>query len=1194
MNEPEGGPGSGPESRAALGKSLNGRYFLQAEIGRGGMGLVYRAHDQVLDRDVAVKILSTPRLTSENRARLLREARAAARLAHPNVVAVHDAGESGGLPYVVMELVEGPSLHEQRPRDLDEILAIARQVCAALEHAHAQGIVHRDLKPENVLLAPGGRAKLVDFGLARTLASRLTAEGAILGTVAYLAPEQALGQEIDGRADLYALGVLLYELAADRLPFTADDPVAVISQHLYAPVVPPRAHNPAIPRALEALILSLLGKTREERPASASAVLAALDHLAHERRAMPEAAEEELSLLSRIVRGRIVGRERELAQARALWQQAAAGEGQVLLVSGEPGVGKTRLVRELATQVQVSGGRALFGQCDAESGPPYAPFAEILRHAFREAEDPAAGLAPQVVADLLALAPTLQAGFPEVSPNPALDPQSEQQRILENTATFFAHLGKERPLLLVIEDVHWAGSGTLALLRHLARRMRRRRLLLVATYREAELDTRRPFHRTLLDLNRERLATRLKVPRLTLEGTRKLLVTLFDEEITDEFAAGIYRETEGNPFFVEEVCKALVDSGQLYFAGGEWHRPSMRELGIPQNVRLAIQSRLERLPEEARDVVTLAALLGREFPFDVLVAAADHGDEALVLALESAEEAQLVQEVSGRGGGTFSFVHALIPATLADSLSGLRRRRLHRRLLAALERLRPDDFEALAHHAHHAGDLRTGLDYSLRAAEKARHVSALDEALSHYEIALEAAQALEAPGRLLDIYEAIGEVHHTRGDVQAVAAFEQALALTSDPRRRAAIKAKIGTIDTLLGGGRGLEYLERAIEDLDLETQRDDRVQAIAAIGRFHHYRGRHRQAIEHLDRARHLAEPDGRPGTLTFVYAYLAGAHQHLAEIEASMVWARLLLDLGERADHPHATCIGHEYLAEDACIMGHWRRGLEHAVLERQIAGRSGLAARTAWSYHSQAMAYQGLGDLATAEDAARSALEAADTLKDLRLGVLASAILSLILLDRGHSDAAGELAHDAMERASDLDQVYLRCLSLDALAAWHAYHGEWTTVAALHEDCARLRSGTDNRAVLLAAGAAHAHALLRVGQSERATQVVEGALALASSAPSPHLEAVTLRVQAQVLAARGEAEAAFAAFDRAIEALEALESRLELGRAWYYSGRAATELGARDVARDALGRAVELFEACGALPWAQRARQAREGLA
>jgi serine/threonine protein kinase len=218
----------------AIDTLLNGRYRLEAELGRGGMGVVYRAHDTLLDRPVAVKVLSATELGTEGRARLLREARAAAGLNHPNIVSVHDAGEAqipeheGATPFVVMELVEGPSLHDRRPDSLKETVAVARQVCAALEHAHARGIVHRDLKPENVLLShdpierTGATAKLSDFGLARSMASRLSVEGAIAGTVFYLAPELALGQPYDGRADLYALGVMLYELATGRLPFLAD------------------------------------------------------------------------------------------------------------------------------------------------------------------------------------------------------------------------------------------------------------------------------------------------------------------------------------------------------------------------------------------------------------------------------------------------------------------------------------------------------------------------------------------------------------------------------------------------------------------------------------------------------------------------------------------------------------------------------------------------------------------------------------------------------------------------------------------------------------------------------------------------------------------------------------------------------------------------------------------------------------
>ncbi len=267
------------EGSGVIGVTLQNRYHLDAELGRGGMGVVYRARDTLLDREVAVKVLSTTTLGSEGRARLLREARAAAQLDHPNIVAVYDAGESDGSPFIVMQLVKGRSLHERRPQSINEIVSIAGQVCAALELAHARGIIHRDLKPENILIAADGTVKLMDFGLARSTTSRISTEGVIVGTVFYLAPEQALGQAIDGRADLYALGVVLYELVTGRLPFTADEPLAVITQHLHAPVAPPRDLRADLPPALDALIVQLLSKQPENRPASASEVRRVLEIL---------------------------------------------------------------------------------------------------------------------------------------------------------------------------------------------------------------------------------------------------------------------------------------------------------------------------------------------------------------------------------------------------------------------------------------------------------------------------------------------------------------------------------------------------------------------------------------------------------------------------------------------------------------------------------------------------------------------------------------------------------------------------------------------------------------------------------------------------------------------------------------------------------------------------------------------------
>ena len=312
------------------------RYQISSEIGRGGMGVIYRAHDTLLDRDVAIKLLSPSVLGTQGKARLLHEAQAAAKLNHPNIVTVYDAGEDNQEPFIVMELVEGRSLHDRPPQSLEETLSIARQVCLALEHAHANGIIHRDMKPENILVTNGGAVKLMDFGLARSIATRLSVEGTVVGTVFYLAPEQALGQEIDGRTDLYALGVMLYELTSGKLPFTAEDPLQVISQHIHAAPPPPSQVNPGISPEVETIILKLLAKNPADRFKSATDLLFALNALDQPATIVKTRQAVRHNLPVQITH--FIGREREINEVLELLQS-----NRLVTLTGVGGTGKTRL-----------------------------------------------------------------------------------------------------------------------------------------------------------------------------------------------------------------------------------------------------------------------------------------------------------------------------------------------------------------------------------------------------------------------------------------------------------------------------------------------------------------------------------------------------------------------------------------------------------------------------------------------------------------------------------------------------------------------------------------------------------------------------------------------------------------------------------------------------------------------------------
>jgi tetratricopeptide (TPR) repeat protein len=731
-----------------IGSTLNNRYRIDAELGFGGMGTVYCGQDTLLDREVAVKVLNKTDLDTQGRAHLLREAQMIAKLNHPNIVTVFDMGEIEKQPYIVMEFVGGVRLSDQMPESIPEVVPIYRQVCEAIQHAHGHGIIHRDLKPENVIITLDGMVKLMDFGLARPVASRYTTESTIAGTVFYLAPEQVLGGEIDHRVDLYALGVLLYELTTGELPFMDDDPVAVISQHLHAPVVSPRAKNDAIPPALEQLILSLLRKDPNNRPQSVLEVIESLDN--PNLLDAQAAVKGELTLLERMVRGRMVGREQEVKEAASIWQRVISDRvGSTLLVSGEPGIGKTRLMREVVAHVEASGGQAFVGCCYEEVSRPFTAFEQILRKVFQRNPVILSEMPEYILADALSLAPNLKPQFPEVQPNPRLDTEYEQQRTFENMVAFLEILSSHSPVLMVIEDIHWGDSGTLALLLHLARRIRRQALMLLGTYREAELEGARVIKQVLTDLNRERLVTRLKLKRLDRDGTRRMLDELFAEETTPEFLEGVYHEAEGNPFFTEEICKALVESGKLYFKDGRWGRPEMEELEIPQGVRLAIEARIGKLPAPCQEALLTASVLGREFEYETLAGVCSLEESTLIDSLELAEKNQVIEEAGSDNGVTYAFVHALISTTLRGGISTVRRRQLHAKAAITLERLNPEAYGRLAFHYGEAGNREKALAYYIKAGDLAANAFAYQEAESYLSAALELEPGNEARADIL-------------------------------------------------------------------------------------------------------------------------------------------------------------------------------------------------------------------------------------------------------------------------------------------------------------------------------------------------------------------------------------------------------------------------------------------------------------
>lgn len=470
----------------------------------------------------------------------------------------------------------------------------------------------------------------------------------------------------------------------------------------------------------------------------------------------------------------MVGREAERAELAARLDQAVAGHGGLVLIGGEPGIGKTRLTEAIQDEARNRGCMCLVGHAyEMEGAPSYVPFIEMLEYSARVV--PTAALkyvlgdaAPEVAK----LMPELRQMFPDIPP--ALDvPLEQQRRLLFNAYRDFVERScRMAPIVTVLEDLHWADDSTLQLLLHLAPAMASWPLLVIGTYRDVELDVTRPFAKVLETLVRQRLATRMALRRLPAEGVADLLAAMSGGMTAPPSLSRIvFSETEGNPFFVEEVFQHLKEEGRLFDQAGQW-RTDMRveTLDVPEGVRLVIGRRLERLSEHARRVLTTAAVIGRSFSLPLLESLEGAGREDEVLdGIEEAEQAHLVAAQRAGRETRYLFAHELIRQTLADALSMPRRQRLHAKIADAIERVYAASIDkhasAMAHHLYQAGaaaDSEKTTKYLVSAADEARAASAPEDALRFIDQALSLWED-ERGARVADLHDRRGRVLRSLG-----------------------------------------------------------------------------------------------------------------------------------------------------------------------------------------------------------------------------------------------------------------------------------------------------------------------------------------------------------------------------------------------------------------------------------------------
>ena len=744
--------------------------------------------------------------------------------------------------------------------------------------------------------------------------------------------------------------------------------------------------------------------------------------------------------LQPLERSPFVGREDSLGWLRTQWSDAQGGLGRFGVIVGEPGIGKTRLASELARAAYQEGAAVFLGRCHQEVLISYQPFVEAFgRYVAAVSPDVLRGQLDVYGRELARLVPELARRLPDLPEPVSDDSEGHRFRLFEAAASLLANASRSWPVVLVLEDLHWADKPTALLLTHVVRSIQTERVLVIGTYRDTEPGE--PLASVLADLHRERAVERLRLGSLHRGEVATMISEWLGRAPPTHFAHALHRETEGNPFFIEEVLRHLLEVDAL--EGTEWGRlASFTELGIPDGVREAIQRRLAALSPAARRAVTMAAAIGRSFSIAVLDALAELPGDRLLEALEEAAERRIVEEETG-ALGRYTFTHALIRETLYASLSGPRRVGLHRRIGAILEQQHAGDTEPplgeLAYHfvaAAEPGSAAKAVDYSVRAARRALAALAYEEAVGHFDRALEALQLVPSSDEAIrcELLLGLGDAHgkasafvDSRSAFQAAAELARTAGL-GEPFALAALGLGRGWIEQGTADPAVIGLLQEALAALP-ETRTALRARLLGRLAMELHFSNEPERCQALARQAVALARRLGDPSTLAFALNTHHWAQRGQDEVGELLAIADQIISHAEGSGELELALQGHSWRLVDLLELGQAEEIDDEIAACVNLADRLGQPFYRSWVAGLHPMRALMQGRFSDAERLAREALAAAESAANWN-GITASRVqLAWCWKDIGcGADRAAEVERFVR------DEVLTRPLSGGAAAVWH----------------------------------------------------------------------------------------------------------------------------------------------------------------
>lgn len=1135
---------------------IDNRYECVRCLGSGPNAVVYLVKDLASEgRQLALKMFRPPKESPhEVRCPLKSEFEMLAGLHHPNLAEVY---QFGALPqertwYFTSQFCPGIDLMRAASElSLDQLLSVTVQVCRALQYIHSRGIVHGDVKPSNIIVdMTTMQARLVDFGIARAVS--MPGETKVAGTPAYMPPEVIRGEPADARSDLYSLGATLYHVTTKEPPFSGASVAEVLRAHLTRIPARPSSKIPGYPAPLERLIMRLLSKELFERFADANEVIEAINEFSSVRFKFDASEKEKISIYG----SKLVGRDLQFAQLSASLDLMLEGvpEAKLLLVTGEYGIGKSRLLREFRIHAQLEGVRVFMSACRPGMTTPLSPFVEILRQLAPSASET---LRQQFRVLIEEVAARSASKFFDEAQQEAFPRSMTKERWLDGLTNLLLRHASETPTVLLLDDLHWADELTWEAILYILRNARIRieehktererfqsvSLVPAASAGAAQPDAglrpaQEPIPRLLIcatmldvpgeaplcafDIQRMRAGQYVKdvpLPRLDEPEVGQMIQSMLGmSSDLMELSRSIFDLTQGNPLFVEETIRFMAETGQLIFGRRGWQARLDVENGLelPTGLSTVIEQRIGHLSDDSRNVLEVISVtatgVGTEFISSIL----EIDVAPLNRALDDLLKRGMLRREGGGDGITYRCSGEMIRRTAYERMGEARRRDLHRSIGLFLEKTgKMDISEELAHHFAMAGDCERTARYASAAAAAAEKVGATRQALRLFEIALKNLPA---------------------GSERRVETF----------MRISALRAGLGEIEAAQESARCA--LSEGADRISL----DKKAEILTMMAEFNMSAGRLSEAEPLFNQALQIATAENQAGRIAQAYAGLAWLSMSRYNWPEMEQMSRRALEYAAKVNDMKILMRVHNILGAFYFNRGDYYLAVDHFSESLRCARKSGSAANIAVILSNIALVYSAMPNLGAAREHSQQALAAAARAHSKYADAMAVSVKSTVDWLGGDIAAAIRNAREAIRTWAELGNAHQEAESMQTLATFLAARGNY--IEALQIALAAWRTRRRIRASgseIVASLMLLASLAVSTGRTDTGLRLARIALRMAEKFRESRLQALAAKVAAEALSRKNCHEEAeellrkcLAAFLKLNAMFEAAETYSQLG--------------------------------------------------